>query len=149
MDFVGETLISGVKLTPLEIIAMEGGDVLHAAKMSDEGIIGFGEAYFSKIKKNMIKAWKRHKEMTLNIIVPLGEIRFVLYDDRSKSPSRGKQFIVDLSLKNYNRLTVPPMIWMGFQGIGDDINMLLNIASIPHDPPEADRLDIDSIHYDW
>ena len=144
-----EVLMPGVKLTPLKIIALEVGDVLHGAKISDAGLVGFGEAYFSKIKQGKIKAWKRHREMTLNVVVPVGEIRFVLYDDRTESPARGKFFSVNLSLQNYQRLTIPPMIWMGFKGIGDDLNLLLNIASIPHDPKEADRLDIGSIRYDW
>jgi dTDP-4-dehydrorhamnose 3,5-epimerase len=144
-----EILMPGVKLTPLTIIALKEGDVLHAAKISDAGLAGFGEAYFSKIRQNGVKAWKRHSEMTLNLVVPVGEIRFVLYDDRLESPACEKFFSVNLSLQNYQRLTVPPMIWMGFQGIGNDLNLLLNIASIPHDPQEADRLEISSIRYDW
>ena len=139
----------GVKLTPLKIISLEQGDVLHAAKISDEGLDGFGEAYFSKIKKGEIKAWKRHKKMILNIVVPVGEIRFVLYDDRIESQSCGAKFIVDLSLGNYQRLTVPPGVWMGFKGIEDNLNLLLNIASIPHDPAESDRVAIASIHHNW
>ena len=146
---MGEIIIPGVRLTPLKVIALEEGDVLHAAKISDAGITGFGEAYFSKIRQGSVKAWKRHREMTLNVVVPVGEIRFVLYDDRPESSACGIFFSVNLSLQNYQRLTVPPMIWMGFQGLGDDLNLLLNIASIPHNPKEADRLDIPAIQYDW
>ena len=32
----------------------------------------FGEAYFSKIKFNKIKAWKYHSKMMLNLAVPHG-----------------------------------------------------------------------------
>ena len=146
-----EVLMPGVKLTPLKIIALESGDVLHAAKISDAGFAGFGEAYFSNIKQDKIKAWKRHREMTLNLVVPVGEIKFVLYDDRTESSSCGKYFSVNLSLQNYQRLTVPPMVWMGFKGIGKGNNLLLNIASIPHDPQEVDRIDMDNefIKYNW
>ena len=35
-----------------------------------------------------IKAWHLHKEMTLNYAVILGEIKFVLYDDRKKVVQR-------------------------------------------------------------
>ena len=36
-------------------------------------ITGFEEAYFSLIDKDAVKAWKRHKTMTLNLVVPLGD----------------------------------------------------------------------------
>ena len=144
-----KVLMPGVLLNPLKVIALETGDVLHAAKISDAGFAGFGEAYFSKIRQGSIKAWKRHREMTLNLVVPVGEIKFVLYDDRTESPAYKNFFSVNLSLQNYQRLTVPPLVWMGFKGIGDGINLLLNIASIPHDPQEADRLEITYIQYNW
>ena len=65
-------------LTPLKIIPVPGGDVLHAMKYSDKGFTGFGEAYFSTIEPGIIKAWKRHRKMTLNLIVPFGAIRFTV-----------------------------------------------------------------------
>ena len=74
--------IDGVILTSLGIIEVEGGNVLHAMKQEDNGFNGFGEAYFSTAEHKVIKGWKRHFEMTLNIVVPIGHIRFVLYDDR-------------------------------------------------------------------
>jgi dTDP-4-dehydrorhamnose 3,5-epimerase len=143
--------IEGVMLTPLKIIPGDAGDVLHVMKRTDASFCGFGEAYFSTVNKGQIKAWKRHREMTLNLVVPCGEIKFVLYDDRAESPSCGKIFEIVLSRGNYQRLTVPPMIWIGFMGIGVGLNMLLNIANIPHDPQEAYQLDINDtrIQYDW
>ena len=73
--------INGVKTSSLSIIDTNGGDVMHAMKKSDEGYSGFGEAYFSKIEPASIKGWKRHTNMVLNLIVPIGSVRFVLYDD--------------------------------------------------------------------
>ena len=63
--------LEGVILTPLKIINVSEGDVFHGMKSIDNGFKGFGEAYFSSIKMGMIKAWKRHHIMTLNIIVPI------------------------------------------------------------------------------
>ena len=40
----------------------------------------FGEIYFSNINSLCIKAWKKHKIMTLNLIVPIGKVRFVFHD---------------------------------------------------------------------
>ena len=46
-------------------------------------------------------------------------------------------------------LTVPPLVWIGFQGLEQGMNLLLNIASIPHDPNEVDRKLFNAIDYDW
>jgi dTDP-4-dehydrorhamnose 3,5-epimerase len=144
-------MIKDVHIEPLKIISAPDGDVLHAIKRSDASFLGFGEAYFSTVSYGAIKAWKRHNYMTLNLIVPTGAIRFVLFDDRDKSvnENRRQYQVVVLSRDNYYRLTVPAGIWMGFQGLSDGVNMLLNVADIPHDPQEVDRIEIDKIEFDW
>tara|TARA_B110001469_G_C9631031_1_gene315669 strand:- start:1159 stop:1629 length:471 start_codon:yes stop_codon:yes gene_type:complete len=141
--------IGGVILTPLKIIDVEGGDVLHGMKKSDTGYMGFGEAYFSMIKPGVIKAWKRHHKMNLNLIVPIGTVRFVLYDDRANSLTNGIYQEVILSQVNYFRLTIPPNIWVGFQCIDQNISMLLNIADIEHIAEESDKKGLNDIKYSW
>jgi len=141
-------MIEGVKVTPLKIIETDGGNVMHAMKNSDPGFTGYGEAYFSIIEPGKIKAWKKHKKMTLNLVVPVGEIQFVIYDDRNSEEEGDFQNIV-LSRTNYCRLTVPPGVWMGFMGLSETNAILLNIADIPHDPNEVDRKNIDDIRYEW
>ena len=140
-------MIDDVIITPLEIIETFGGNVMHAMKKTDLGYADFGEAYFSEIEKNKVKAWKRHKDMTLNLIVPLGKIKFVMFDDRKESNNRFQEVII--SKENYCRLTVPPMIWVGFKGLSSFKSILLNIASIPHNPKEVDKKEIDKIEFDW
>ena len=95
------------------------------------------------IDKGKIKKWKKHLKMTLNIIVPIGEIKFVIYDEISLN-----FFSIKLSQKNYQRLTIKPGLWMSFQGF-DQTNILLNFANIEHDPNESISLDLDKINYDW
>ena len=141
--------IDGVLINPTRIISLNDGDVLHAMKQDATGYAGFGEAYFSTIEPGAVKGWKRHREMVLNLLVPIGEILFVLYDARPNSPTRDQFQTVSLSRNNYHRLTVPPMVWMGFQGRGTNTAMLLNIANIPHDPAEIDRKSVTEIKYDW
>lgn len=141
--------IDGVILTSLEIIRVEGGNVLHAMKNGDTGFSGFGEAYFSSVEHKVIKGWKRHFEMILNIAVPIGHIRFILFDDRDNSKTKGCYQEVILSRNNYQRLTVPPMIWFAFEGIAKDSSLLLNLASIPHKKEEQENLPLDQIEFDW
>jgi dTDP-4-dehydrorhamnose 3,5-epimerase len=140
-------MIKGVFITYLDIIDTPNGNVMHAMKESSTGYVGFGEAYFSKIDGGAIKAWKRHKEMTLNLVVPVGKVRFVLFDDREVLNTQFQEIIV--SKDNYCRLTVPPMVWMGFQGLSSDGSMLLNMASIVHNSLEVDRKNIEKIEFNW
>ena len=135
--------MDGIILTPLKQIYNPKGNVFHAMKKSDDGFDGFGEAYFSTIHKNYIKGWKKHTKMTLNLIVPVGAIEFVIYNEDTK-----KFFNVVLSQENYQRLTVKPGLWMAFRGLEKN-NMLLNLASIEHDPNEAINIDIKEINYEW
>ncbi len=142
-------MIDDVIFTPLSIIDRKDGDVLHAMKVDSPGFNGFGEAYFSTIESGSIKGWKLHKEMILNLITPVGEIRFVIFDDRIGSKTKGKFGNFTLSRKNYGRLTVPKNLWVAFQGMGDKDSLLLNIASISHNDHEEERKNLEEIGYDW
>ena len=133
--------MDGVTLTPLKKITHPKGDIFHAMKASDDGFFGFGEAYFSTVNQGEVKGWKKHTEMTLNLVVVTGEIKFVVYDDNSF-------YSVKLSKNNYQRLTVGPGLWLAFRGL-DSENMLLNLSSIEHDPNESENVDLDIINYNW
>lgn len=140
-------MIEGLIVTPLKKISSKSGDVLHAMKNDDDGACGFGEAYFSEILPGEVKAWKRHNIMTLNLIVPVGAIKFVIMDDRNKDINSFEE--LTLSCDNYCRLTVPPMVWMGFKGDHPTKSILLNIANIKHNPNESDKKDLSEIKYNW
>ena len=142
-------MIDGLSVTPLDIIDVTGGNVLHIIKASDKSYSGFGEAYFSTVDYGVIRGWKRHRDMTLNLVVPVGSVRFVAYDNRNNSSKVGSFQEVVLSKEHYNRLTIPPKVWVGFQGIGSGVNLLLNIANIPHDDFEVDHMPLESFNYDW
>jgi len=133
--------MDGVILTPLKKITHLKGDIFHAMKKSEKEFSGFGEAYFSSVYQGKIKGWKKHNKMTLNMIVVKGEIEFVVYDNKSF-------FNVNLSKNNFQRLTVRPGLWLAFRGLSSD-NMLLNIASIEHDPKESENKDLKIFPYDW
>lgn len=144
-------MIKELLIEPLKIIPGDKGSVLHALKSQDQAFVSFGEAYFSIVSKGAVKGWKRHREMILNIVVPVGEIEFVLFDPRPESPTYQQVQTLKLSRSNYQRLTVPPGVWLAFKGLAEPESMLLNLASIPHDPSEADQLPIvnDLIPFVW
>jgi dTDP-4-dehydrorhamnose 3,5-epimerase len=142
-------MIQDVNITPLKRISNEKGDIFHALKFSEKSFTQFGEAYFSTVYQSDIKGWKQHTKMVLNLVVPIGIVKFVLFDNRVNSPSKGSFQEVLVSADNYVRLTVPPNVWLAFQGKSKNINMLLNIASIEHDPTESNNCSIDTFDYNW
>jgi dTDP-4-dehydrorhamnose 3,5-epimerase len=140
-------VLHGTILTPLRIIPNPLGSVYHALKRGDPGYADFGEVYFSLVETGAIKGWKRHRVMVSNLVVPAGEVRIVAFDDRADSPTRGQWMDVRLGPKNYHRLTLPPGLWFAFQGTGAGANLMMNLASILHDPAESDTLALDDSRF--
>jgi len=141
---MGSVNLGDIRVTPLSRISVAGGDVLHAMKSTDDDFAGFGEAYFSTVGSGCLKAWKRHTRMVMNLIVPVGLVQFVFHD--ADCGGIREEIIGD---GRYMRLMVPPGIWFGFKGMADYESLVLNLASIPHDPEEVERLPVSSIAYDW
>lgn len=136
-----------ILVTPLKRIKISNGDVLHALKKKDEGFEDFGEAYFSWVSNKAVKAWKYHKKMTMNLIVPVGQVRFVFY---KKNKSGYEKFqIEEIGIKRYARITVPPGLWFGFKGLYSPKSLILNISNIPHDEKEIKRMNPSAIKYNW
>lgn len=132
----------GVIATKEREIFHQKGNIFHILKKSSNGFAGFGEAYFTTINKGDIKGWKQHKEMVLNLAVPVGEVKFVI----TNGSGEFEEYI--LSPKNYFRLTIPPKLWVAFQGLGE-FNLIINIANIEHNPDEAINRDLKEFEYGW
>jgi dTDP-4-dehydrorhamnose 3,5-epimerase len=116
-----------------------------------DGFEGFGEIYFSMVYPGAIKGWHLHHRMTLNYAVPVGMVKLVCYDDRVDSPTRGNVVELHVGELEYVLVTVPPLVWNGFKGVGPGPALVANCATEPHDPDEIERLDPMSatIPYDW
>lgn len=142
-----DALLEGVQLSPLRRIPSPAGPVMHALKASEPAFQGFGEAYFSSVGYAQVKAWKRHRRMVCNLVVPVGGVRLKLLDERSESLTFGHWLELCLGAENYQRLTIPPGLWFGFEGLDQGLNLVLNLASIEHDPSEADTLPIDEARF--
>ena len=145
-------MIDGVVVTPLRIIRDDRGAVMHMLRADAPHFKGFGEVYFSAVNPGAVKAWKRHREMTLNLAVVCGCLRLVIYDDRPASPTKGVvQEIVLGPEETYALVTVPPGLWTGFACVGDSPALMANCATLMHDPAEAENLpaDTDRIAYRW
>ena len=143
-------MIEGVIVTPLKQFFDERGKVMHMLREDSSQFKRFGEIYFSCTYPGAIKAWHLHKKMTLNYAVVTGTIKCVLYDNRDDSKTKGQVEEFYMSPENYFLLTVPPLIWNGWKGIGDTMSIVANCSDIKHDPDEIVReKPFGNIPYDW
>jgi dTDP-4-dehydrorhamnose 3,5-epimerase len=124
-------------LTPLRVIGHPKGNVRHALKSSESTFHGFGEAYLTTILPGQTKGWKKHSKMHLNLVVVQGEVAFHVHSEQT---STTETFIIGPD--NYSRLHVPPGLWMAFSCTTELPGLVLNLASIEHDPNEAVNVDL-------
>lgn len=144
-------VIDGVVITPLRQIPDERGKIMHMLRADAPHFKAFGEVYFSCVNPGAIKAWHIHSEMTLNYAVVWGMIKFVLYDDRPESTTRGMLQELFIGESNYCLVTVPPRVWNGFKGIGEKMAIVANCTDITYRADEISRMDPFSkqIPYSW
>tara|TARA_Y100000768_G_scaffold385657_1_gene372263 strand:+ start:2912 stop:3331 length:420 start_codon:yes stop_codon:yes gene_type:complete len=133
-----------VLTTNLKIISVPNGNVLKFIDKKSKTFNGFGEIYFSLVKKSKIKAWKKHSRMTMNLTVPIGKVKFVFFDEE-------KNFLKEIILgeKDYKLITVKPGVWFGFKGLANNISLVSNLSNIIHKKDETTNLNTNSIRYKW
>lgn len=143
---MGEVNIERVTLTRLRTIPTESGYVRHVLRKSESDFSAFGEAYFSYVEQGQIRGWKKHNRMTMNLVVPTGNIKFVFHQLDTAGKVETKTF--DIGENNFARLMVPPGIWFAFKGLSAGLNTVLNISNIEHDPAESEKLPLDHFPFD-
>ncbi len=129
-----------VSIVELKKIANTKGDIYRALKSSEGSYHGFGEGYFTNIHSGEIKGWKKHHRMVLNLIVPIGLVRFHIHCEQTNETKH-----YDIGLDSYSRLTILPGIWVAFEGLSNETSLILNLASIENDPDESESRVLDAI----
>lgn len=132
------TNIENIRFFKKKIIKNPKGNILHYINKNDKNYIKFGEVYFSWIKKNQSKGWKFHKKMHMNLIVPVGNVRFIFFDEKLK-----KKYFFNMNKKNFGTLYVPPKIWFSFKNMDKrKDSLVINFSSIVHDKKESINKDL-------
>lgn len=144
--------IRGLLITELRQISDDRGSILHVLRADESKFTSFGECYLSEVLTGQVKAWKRHDLQTQELVVPVGRIQMVVFDDREGCETRGQVQVLEMGRPDaYYRLRIPPDLWYGFQCISDEPALLVNCADIPHDPAEAEQRPMNDpgIPYKW
>ncbi len=143
--------IDGVKVIALARIPDERGTIYHMLKRTDPHFTSFGEVYFSTVYPGVVKGWHRHKNMTLHYACIHGRVKLVIYDERESSKTKGELMELFLGPDNYSLVVIPPDLWNGFKGMGDEPAIIADVIDIPHVEANSIRIDPHQSHipYDW
>lgn len=135
--------IKNIKKIKLLSFKNNKGMVLRAFRRKEEKIGKFGEVYLSWINKKSIKGWKMHKKMHMNLIVPIGLVKFVFYEN-----NKFKEIIV--GEKKYFRIYVPNKIFFAFQNLSKKKSLVINYSNIIHqNNDEIINKNLREISYKW
>lgn len=133
-----------IKIYSLKKVKTKGGDIFKVIDNSSRGFSGFSETYFSWVNYGYVKAWKFHKKMTMNLVVPLGRVKFIFFDTDTK-----KFLKVIIGKNNYKRIKVEPRVWFGFQGMSKTKSLILNFSNIKFNSKEILRKEKKDINLKW
>jgi dTDP-4-dehydrorhamnose 3,5-epimerase len=152
MDLNNFNSIDGVYIKELKQFSDERGSVLHMIKSTDNHFKNFGEIYFSEVLPGKVKAWKFHKIQNQNLVVPVGKILFVIYDNRLNSPTYNNILKIEMGRPDsYFLLHVPSGLWYGFKCIGNSNAILVNCADTPYDSNECQTKNSNDnfVNFNW
>ena len=127
--------IKNIKVINASIINNNKGDILKFVNKNDKFFKGFGEIYFSEIKKNKIKGWNYHKKNNCLFSVPFGKV--ILYFKKKNKTKK-----VTIGKDKYQLILLPPKIWFSFTSL-TKLSIVANIIKTPHDNKETLRRPID------
>ena len=139
---MGKINLDKIRIKKYNIVKNKNGIILKILNNKQSNLKFYKDAYFSFVKYNKIKGWKKHKRMTMTLVVPVGKVKFVFYDD-----DKFKSIIIGDN--RFYKIIVPPNIWFAFKGISKDKNVVFNLANVKHNDKEVVRKRNNEIKYNW
>ncbi len=124
-------IAKSVKIFSNKIIKNKKGNIIKFLSRKDKFYKGFGDIYFSEIKRNKIKGWNLHKKNTCTIVVPEGTVNFKIFD-----PKKKKLIKISIGKKNNKILQIPPGIWFSFTTESKKA-IVTNLMDKPHRKKET------------
>jgi len=135
------------------VIPDERGWLMEILRCDEEIFKGFGQVYLTTVYPGVVKAWHYHKKQVDNFTCVKGMIKVVLYDAREDSPTYKEINEFFIGEKNPLLISVPPLVYHGFKGIGEETAYIINIPTQPYNYKEPDEYrlspDTKDIPYDW
>src|SRR2546427_8694246 len=111
------------------------------------------QSYITIGYPGIVKGWHYHKNQTDHFVVVRATAKVVCYDNRDRSPTKGKVNEFFPGERNPMLIKIPPYVVHGFKAVGPEPVYLVNFPTQLDDYKEPDefRIPYDSkdIPYDW
>jgi dTDP-4-dehydrorhamnose 3,5-epimerase len=149
-----EPLIEGVVVRRLRTIEDRRGEITEVYRPSwgvhPDPLV---YVYQSTLRAGAIKGWVVHEQQDDRLFLNMGVVRWVLYDPRPGSPTRGRLNQLVFSDRNRVLLIIPRGVYHAVQNIGTTEALFLNMPTRPyhHSDPDKFRLPLknDLIPFDF
>ena len=137
-----------IKLFKKDLKKNNKGNVLKFIEISQE-FKKIAEVYFSEIKKNKIKGWKKNLTSSQFLYVVKGAIQIVVCNDLVRSKKKINIFKIG-DKKKYSKIIIPKNYWYSFKGLNNE-NLIVNALSMKHKActMKSDDLVNNIIPYIW
>lgn len=146
-----EIKIDGVNLVPLKQFSDERGKIMHMLKATDPHFKSFAEIHFSVAYPGVVKGWHRRPSTSSNVVIVHGKVKWVLFDQRENSPTKGELMEIFLGEDNYLLLQIPSDVTSGYKTIGLEKSIVANCTDEVH--VNENKINIDpfnnDIPYKW
>lgn len=151
MSEIIKPTIQNVKVIPLKQFPDERGKIMHMLKKTDPHFESFAEIHFSVAYLGVVKAWHTRTDMTSSVAVIFGKVKWVLYDNREDSSTKGELMELFLGDDNYHLLQIPPGVTSGYKTIGSTMSIVANCTDKTHSDDGKKNVDPfeNDIPYNW
>lgn len=147
-------VIDGVEVKPIRPHVDQRGSLVELINFEDpfwrEPIV---YSYSLTIKPGRIKGWGMHLRQVDRHALHTGELRLVLFDARTDSPTHGAIQVVCLSDEAKGLVRIPAGVWHAAQNIGDTLVHVTNFPTIAYNRNDPDKqllpLDTDEIPFEF
>tara|TARA_X000000950_G_C13756618_1_gene595011 strand:+ start:95 stop:523 length:429 start_codon:yes stop_codon:yes gene_type:complete len=139
---LGQVKLDKIRIEKYNYVKNKNGIILKILDNKQNNLKSYKDAYFSFVKFNKIKGWKKHLRMTMTLVVPVGRVKFVFYDEE-----KFKSIIIGDN--SFYKIIVPPNIWFAFKGISKGKNVVFNLANLKHNDKEVVKKRNIQIKYNW
>jgi dTDP-4-dehydrorhamnose 3,5-epimerase len=110
-------------------------------------------SYCFIVRPGRVKGWGMHRRQADRYFLCAGQLRVVLYDGRTRSPTVGQFSEYFITESSPALLLIPPGVWHGDQNWGAGDAVVMNFPTRPFDRerPDKHRLDphLGPIPFDW
>ncbi len=91
------------------------------------------------VRPKAIRGWVLHEKQDDRIFVSSGVLRWVMFDDRLESPTRGLLNDFTFSDRTRTLFTIPCGVFHAVQNVGDREAVFINMPTRPYDHQNPDK----------